>query len=66
MANVSIDKQRKMLVIELPLNMNGDQCITHPSASGKTQVVATTSGNLSTSCMVNGKPLTVGVNAYIK
>lgn len=37
-----------------------------PSASGKTLVVASTRGNAVTSTMVNGKPLTIGLNAYIK
>jgi hypothetical protein len=36
-----------------------------PSASGKTLVVVSTRGNMRTSCMVEGKPLTVGLNAYI-
>lgn len=37
-----------------------------PSASGKTLVVATTGGNVITNAMVNGKPVTIGLNAYIK
>lgn len=37
-----------------------------PSASGKTLVVATTHGNVQTSVTVNDKPITVGVNAYIR
>ena len=37
-----------------------------PSASGKTLVVATTHGNTPTQCMVNGKPVIIGLNAYIK
>ena len=37
-----------------------------PSASGKTLVVATTSGNIVTTAQVNGKPVIVGLNAYIK
>lgn len=37
-----------------------------PSTSGKTLVVATTHGNMATTAQVNGKPLTIGVNAYIK
>jgi hypothetical protein len=37
-----------------------------PSASGKTLVVATTHGNMPTQCMVNGKPVVIGLNAYIK
>lgn len=36
------------------------------SASGKSLVVATTSGNLTTNVMVDGKPLVIGLNAYIK
>ena len=37
-----------------------------PSASGKTLVVATTHGNMSTECMIDGKPVIVGLNAYIR
>ena len=37
-----------------------------PSASGKTLVVATTHGNVATECIVDGKPVTIGLNAYIK
>ena len=37
-----------------------------PSASGKTLVVATTRGNITTDVMFEGKPLTIGLNAYIK
>lgn len=37
-----------------------------PSASGKTLVVATTHGNVKTECMLEGKPVVIGLNAYIK
>ena len=37
-----------------------------PSASGKTLVVASTHGNTVTSAELDGKPLVVGLNAYIK
>ena len=37
-----------------------------PSASAKTLVVATTRGNQPTDAEVNGQPLIVGVNAYIR
>lgn len=47
------------LVIRMPLQSPA------PSASGKTLVVASTRGNMKTSCMIDGKPLTIGVNAYI-
>lgn len=37
-----------------------------PSASGKTLVVASTHGNVKTECVINGKPVVIGLNAYIK
>lgn len=36
-----------------------------PSASGKTLVVASSQGNKATTAIVDGKPIIVGVNAYI-
>jgi hypothetical protein len=36
------------------------------SASGKTLVVASTRGNAVTDVMVDGKPVTIGLKAYIK
>ena len=50
------------LVIELAADENP----TQPSKSGKTLLVATTHGNLTTTCVVKGRPLVVSVNAYIK
>jgi hypothetical protein len=55
--NATIEKNE--LVIRLPLSA------PRPSASGKTLVVATTGGNKPTSAMVDGKPVVIGVNAYI-
>lgn len=49
------------LVIRMKLNKNPS-----PSASGKTLVVASSRGNQQTEAKFNGKPITVGVNAYIK
>jgi len=37
-----------------------------PSASGKTLVVATTHGNMVTQCVINGKNVVIGLNAYVK
>jgi hypothetical protein len=48
------------LVITLPMHS------PRPSASGKTLVVATSGGNMATTASVGGKPVTIGVNAYIK
>ena len=36
-----------------------------PSKSGKTLVVATSGGNVATGAIIQGKPIIVGLNAYI-
>ena len=36
------------------------------SSSGKTLVVASTHGNIVTNIELDGKPVTIGLNAYIK
>ena len=36
-----------------------------PSASGKTLVIASSKGNVKTDLKVNGKEVTIGLNAYI-
>lgn len=48
------------LVIRIPM------CEPRLSGSGKTMVVATTSGNQVTTATVNGKAVVVGLNAYYK
>lgn len=50
------------LIITVPVNPTP----TPSKSSGKTLIVATTSGNRPTDVLVQGKPLTVSVNAYIK
>ena len=47
------------LVITIPMQK------PTPSASGKTLVVASSHGNQPTSAQVDGKPVVVGLNAYI-
>lgn len=37
-----------------------------PSSSGKTLMVASTRGNTVTTAIIDGKPVTIGLNAYIK
>jgi hypothetical protein len=49
------------LILEIDMNATPT-----PSASGKTLVVASSHGNQATTAVVNGKPVTVGFNAYIK
>ena len=38
----------------------------HASKSGKSLVIASTGGNLATECKYEGKPVVVGLNAYVK
>ncbi len=56
---MTVEIKGKDLVITIPM-----QAPTS-SASGKTKVVASSRGNVKTSCKVDGKEITVGVNAYI-
>jgi hypothetical protein len=37
-----------------------------PSASGKTLVVASSHGNQASTAIIDGKPVIIGFNAYIK
>jgi hypothetical protein len=37
-----------------------------PSASGKNLVVASTRGNVVSDCVIDGKNVVIGLNAYIK
>ena len=48
------------LVIRVPMNPTPTR-----SASGKTLVVASSHGNKETDVQVQGKPVFVGVNAYV-
>lgn len=52
--------ENKELVIRIPIENP-----PRPSKTGKTMIVATSSGNVTTSCLVDGKPVVVGLNAYI-
>jgi hypothetical protein len=58
MMKVTIEKGE--LVIRIPMQQ------PTPSSSGKTLVVASSHGNQVTAAIVNGKPVYVGLNAYIK
>lgn len=49
------------LVIRVPMNAKPT-----PSSTGKTLVVATSHGNKQTEVEVQGKPVFIGVNAYIQ
>ena len=49
---------QSFLVIEAPVS-------PRPSKSGKTTLVASSNGNTKTEAEINGKAVTVGLNAYI-
>lgn len=57
---MKVEIKGKKLYIEIDLEE------PTPSSSGKTLVVASTRGNTVTTAEVNGKPVTIGLNAYIK
>ena len=50
----------KELVIRIPV-----ESPPRPSKSGKSLIVATSGGNQTTSCTVEGKQVVVGLNCYI-
>jgi len=50
----------KKLLIEIDLQPAA------ASASGKTNVIASTHGNQPTTLIVDGKPVTIGLNAYYR
>jgi len=57
---MQVKLENNELVIRIPLEK------PHTSTSGKTLIVASTGGNIQTDVEVNGKPVFVGLNAYIK
>lgn len=54
-----VEKKGNKLIIEIDLEK------PTPSSSGKTLVVASTHGNTVTNVEIDGKPITIGINAYI-
>ncbi len=57
---------------DLTVSREGDELVIRlaiktatPSASGKTLVVASTRGNQKTGVQIDGKDLSLGVNAYV-
>ncbi len=63
MSNIIVKKEMQgsveMLTISIPMTKR-------PSQSGKTTVIASTNGNHASSVIVDGKPVIIGLNAYIK
>jgi hypothetical protein len=56
---MTVEKRGNKLCIEIDLEN------PTPSTSGKTLVVASTRGNAVTNVEIDGKPVTIGLNAYI-
>ena len=56
---MKVEVKGNKLVIEMDLEK------PTASKSGKTLVVASTRGNMKTAATVDGKPITIGLNAYI-
>ena len=55
---MKVEIRDEKLIIELPISKR-------PSKSGKTTIIASTNGNKPTDCIIDGKPLILGVNAYV-
>lgn len=58
---VSVIKQGNVDVLQIQVPI-----VKRPSASGKTTIVASTNGNQPSTIQVDGKPVIIGLNAYIK
>lgn len=58
---MQVELKNNKLIITIDVNVK-----PIPSASGKTLVVASSHGNQRTAVMIDGKPVIVGVNAYIR
>jgi len=56
---MKVEIKNNEIVISLPIS-------PRPSNSGKTTVIASTSGNLASTATYNNQPVIVGVNCYIK
>lgn len=59
-AKIEKNGKGEVLVITIPLTK------PTPSSTGRTLSVATSRGNVPTEAQVNGQPVIVGLNAYIK
>jgi len=58
--NITATIEKDELIVRVPLQKPA------PSSTGKTLVVASSHGNVTTGAMVAGKPVVVGINAYIR
>jgi hypothetical protein len=70
---LEINRKKENFIMAMTVEIKGNKlCIEidlekpTPSSSGKTLVVASSRGNTVTTAEVDGKPITIGLNAYIK
>ena len=61
MEAMQVKAEKGRLIISIPMNTPPT-----PSSTGKTNVVASSHGNQPTTIQVDGKPVYVGVNAYVR
>ena len=54
-------KDGKLIIV-----IDADDTNPSLSKSGKSRIIATTSGNVTTKVIVAGKPMVLGLNAYIR
>jgi hypothetical protein len=59
---VTMDSKSKTLTIVIDCDPKAERS----SASGKSRIIASTNGNLASELQVNGKPVIVGLNCYVK
>jgi len=57
--HMKVSIKNNVLMIEIPLST------PRPSGSGKTLIVATSNGIVTTDAKVNGKAIKIGLNAFI-
>lgn len=58
---MTVTIEKGVLIIKIPVEKE-----LKPSSTGKTLCVASSHGNQKTTAMVNGRAVTVGLNAYVK
>jgi len=60
MLSAKVDEQKRVLIITVDLQE------PTPSVSGKSVLIASTHGNQASGVNIQGKPLIVSVNAYVR
>ena len=64
MLNATLNGTKLTIVIDCDTDASGKLSL-NVSPSGKTRSIASSHGNQSTAIMVDGRPIVIGLNAYI-